>query len=198
MRSVRLTSVLIMMLIASTAVLFGPLSSLAQIQPTMQTEKRLTQECKGAIVDQASIPGLLRVRLSEIDRAVWRWLCDRRPLKKADWNNKSEWEKLFSGTADQKWFGKNWPIPAHLVSAELIKAVVISNRFDGPVFDFVDIEDVVIENNMDLAHEILRSSLILRDCTFKSDVNLNFFRVIMTSISLALPSAVSSMGSLCT
>ena len=90
------------------------------------------------------------------EKAIWSKLCDWRPFTHRDW------ELIEPKVAN------------HEISALLLRAIVVSNYFDEPQFDIIHIDDATITGPLNLTHEILRSSLTVRNSHFLGAVNLSY------------------------
>jgi hypothetical protein len=97
-----------------------------------------------------------------IEKRIWHHLCQRLKLTKEDWPS------LASGLSRTD--------AQRNVHGAFIRAIVASNQFDVPGFDYIHIEGVNVIDNLDLSNEILRSGLAITNSTVNGSVTLNFFR----------------------
>ena len=115
-------------------------------------------ELKAGLLPQPATPtSVQKADWTDLEIAVWHHLCDRRSLLKDDW-----------GAILKKLSLQPETVPR--LDAIFIKAIIASNKFDVPDFDYIHIEGATVTSDLDLSHEILRSSLILRDCIFTGNV----------------------------
>jgi len=137
------------------------------------TSTRVTEEApKNCIDAYQRLPVDLRLdsyRVSENDKqarlqkAVWNFLCTRHHLEESSWDEISK----DAGLANN---------PSRTLSGKFVKALVASTVFDVPGYSEIAIDGAIIEGDLDLTHEVLRSGLSIRNSTFRNNVNLNFLR----------------------
>lgn len=126
--------------------------------------KEQSQEIPSAVCKSVLTNGPLREGLrlenpngtphkwSSTEIKIWDHLCDRRPFLQKDW-----------GVQDDR-----------RISAVFIKALVASNYFDEPQFDLIHVEHAIVEGEVDLSNETLRSSIKFISCIFTEKVVLDF------------------------
>jgi len=139
-----------------------------------------------------------------VEKAVWYRLCEGQAVLAADWQNENNEGVVFKNalnfamkseglssdkgdlphdSAEERILNakiqevrENVNTVNRTISGAFLKKVLVSNLFDVPGFNYIHIEHASIVGDVDLNNEILRSSLILRDCLFWDEVNLSYFR----------------------
>jgi hypothetical protein len=155
-----------------------------------------------------------------VEKAVWYRLCEGQAVLAADWQNENSEGVVFKNalnfalkseglssdkvvlprnSAEEKIRNakiqevrENVNNVNRTISGAFLKKVLVSNLFDVPGFNYIHIEHASIVGEVDLNNEILRSSLILRNCLFWDEVNLSYFRTVH-NIDLTGSSFVTSL-----